>query len=389
MSGFSPLATKGDARAQYYLGYLYESGELGRRDPQIAFGWYKKAALQDYLPAVVYMGYAYASGRGVLRDEKQAFEWYTRAAQLGDAGAQNNLGVMLRAGRPYRQDLGLAAQWFLQAATQGNVRAQYNLASMYAAGQGIKKNIPEALRWYELAAEGGDMYAQAALADIYRTGNNVEKNEARAADLYRQAAEQGYAPAQYALGLFLERGIGGAPAEALSWYTKASDQNLSLARRRLASLFDEGKITPRNEAEAKRLYKISIDKDKDPAAMLALGRLLERGRKPDGRTARDLYLRAAQAGYGPAQMELARSYRDGGPDVERDFLEAYYWFSTAGSALQGEEKIAAGKARAQVAAMLSPEQLEEARSRVGQGFARSEPPAARAKKKGPPPFEYR
>src|ERR1700688_2179006 len=43
-----PLADRGDAAAQYYLGLIYANGKGVQRDYAAAVTWYRKAADQDY-----------------------------------------------------------------------------------------------------------------------------------------------------------------------------------------------------------------------------------------------------------------------------------------------------------------------------------------------------
>lgn len=43
---FRPLAAKGNAEAQYYLGYMYQSGTGVPMDKKTALQWYNRAAAQ-------------------------------------------------------------------------------------------------------------------------------------------------------------------------------------------------------------------------------------------------------------------------------------------------------------------------------------------------------
>jgi uncharacterized protein len=77
------------------------------------------------------------------------------------------------------------------------------------------------------------------------------------------------------------------------------------------------------------------------------------------------YLRmAAENGHQLAQNNLGARYVSG-DGVEVDLVEAYRWFTLA--AEQGDRK--AGKNRDSIAAEMSPEQLAEARKRVGENAA--------------------
>ena len=63
-----PVAERGNARAQYYLGAMY------------------------------------AYGKGVPLDHQKALAWYSRAAEQGDVASQYNLAQMYRTGRGAPRD---------------------------------------------------------------------------------------------------------------------------------------------------------------------------------------------------------------------------------------------------------------------------------------------
>src|SRR5580658_8972612 len=58
-----PIADRGDAAAQYYLGVIYANGKGVPRDYAAAVTWYRKAADQDYDLAQVLLGAMYATGK--------------------------------------------------------------------------------------------------------------------------------------------------------------------------------------------------------------------------------------------------------------------------------------------------------------------------------------
>src|SRR5450755_3057544 len=110
-----PLAEKGDATAQYFLGTLF------------------------------------AEGKGVEQNDATAFMWFQRAANQGDAAAQYNVGASYAEGTGVQKSSADAAKWFQRAANQGVVFAQLNLGLLYAAGNGVPRDNVEALKWLELA----------------------------------------------------------------------------------------------------------------------------------------------------------------------------------------------------------------------------------------------
>jgi uncharacterized protein len=84
---WSPLAEKGDASAQFYLGLSYENGDGVPRDYAIARQWYEKSAAQGDEKAQLYLGLQSAFGQGGPVDLVQAHMWYSLAAEKGHLGA--------------------------------------------------------------------------------------------------------------------------------------------------------------------------------------------------------------------------------------------------------------------------------------------------------------
>ena len=82
-----PLAEQGDARAQFYLGMLYENGDGVSEDFGKAREWYQKSAAQGDANAQFYLGLMSAFGRGGSLDLVQAHMWYSLAAGNGHARA--------------------------------------------------------------------------------------------------------------------------------------------------------------------------------------------------------------------------------------------------------------------------------------------------------------
>jgi TPR repeat protein len=113
-----PLAEGGDAEAQFYVGYMHESGKGFEQDLTAAAEWYRKAAEQGHARAAFNLGLAYEAGRGVPADPAQALEQIAAAADGGFARAQYKAAEMYLAGTGTRRDLMLAYQWFKLAGAQ-------------------------------------------------------------------------------------------------------------------------------------------------------------------------------------------------------------------------------------------------------------------------------
>jgi V8-like Glu-specific endopeptidase len=133
----SPLAEKGDARAQFDVGFMHAYGWGVQRNPAEAISWYRKAADQGLQVAQHFMGMAYVNGEGVRANDAEAARWFARAAAQGFAEAEFMLGLMTLDGRGVAKDP-VQGYAFIVMAGQGGVRS--------AARVGQKLALTEAQR---------------------------------------------------------------------------------------------------------------------------------------------------------------------------------------------------------------------------------------------------
>ncbi len=61
-------AERGNAIAQFKLGYMYDQGQGVRQDAAEAMKWYRKAAEQDHAGAQALLGSKYSKGKDVHQD---------------------------------------------------------------------------------------------------------------------------------------------------------------------------------------------------------------------------------------------------------------------------------------------------------------------------------
>src|SRR5579862_6791832 len=120
--GLSPLAERGDARAQFDIGFMHAQGWGVPRDLAEAIKWYRKAANQGLQVAQHFLGMAYAKGEGVQPDAAEAARWFARAATQGFSAAQYMLGLMTWKGQGVPEDLVRAYALFVLSG-QGGVRS--------------------------------------------------------------------------------------------------------------------------------------------------------------------------------------------------------------------------------------------------------------------------
>jgi len=192
MTRLKPYAENGNARAQAYVGTMYNAGYAVERDYVEAIRWFQMAAEQGDAYSQSHVGYAYEYGLGVPRDEHAAEKWYIKAADQGDAFGQARLGALYRDGRGVAQDYQQAFNWFSKAADQDLTWAQLNLGLLYLQGQGVSQDQARGIALLRQAADRNDPVAQYNLGWAYESGTGVPKDTREAIKWYKKASHRGH-----------------------------------------------------------------------------------------------------------------------------------------------------------------------------------------------------
>ncbi len=218
--------------SEYLISYINETGIMyyQGKDYEKAFEWFQKAADRGDGKAQYFLGDMYNKGKGVDQDSGKAFEWFQKAkkssneknmdleafelmmkdllevqlvllekGKKGDREAQYILGKMYYDGDVVEQNYAKAIKWFEKAAEQDVADAQYHLGLIYQVGLGVDVDYKKAFKWFKKAAEQDVAGAQYQVANMYYTGQGVVKNIVRAAEWYFSAAENGHLGAQQKL----------------------------------------------------------------------------------------------------------------------------------------------------------------------------------------------
>jgi TPR repeat protein len=262
-------AEEGDHLAEAYLAVIYSNDEGGAvKDARIsteyakkALSWLMKESAKGNAYAQYSLGFMYENGLGVAKDDQEAVRWYRLAADQGDANAQFALGVMYKKGQGTVKDDREAVRLYRLSANQGHARAQYTLGARYEYGLGVTKDYREAVRWYRLSADQGFAVAQNSLGKMYNGGIEVAYDRQVAVRLYRLAADQGYADAQYNLGSLYAHGQWDSRdyQEAAKWYTLAANQGHDDAQLFLGRMYMYGEGVSRDEKEAAKWFRLAAD----------------------------------------------------------------------------------------------------------------------------------
>jgi TPR repeat protein len=90
-----PAAERGNARAQAYLGFMYQYGRGVPQNHTLAVYWYRRGAEQGNAVAQHLLGLMYDKGQGVITDHVLAHMWLSLAAAR-TKGAQHDDNIRLR-----------------------------------------------------------------------------------------------------------------------------------------------------------------------------------------------------------------------------------------------------------------------------------------------------
>ncbi len=239
------IAELGVPAGQVSLGHCYAMGLGVPQDLNAAREWYRKGAIQDYVPGQIALAdFLKASPIVSARQEDTPSYWWEKAAREGDANAQYELGVFLfERGSISRYQ---AVEWFKKAAEQGHPRAFFYYGWQLLFGQGILKNEGEGLtnltRAYELNVThatyvlGCYYYSRyysntdtAVLKQFTVSSGDIDKfaeHMQMMLQLFRKAADQNHPLAMYMLGICYSCGRGVTMDEAASrqWFQRAFEE---------------------------------------------------------------------------------------------------------------------------------------------------------------------
>ena len=320
-------AGRGDPAAQYRLGSLYLVGKAVEQDDAKAALWLAKSAKQGYAPAQNRLGALYLGGYAVARNESEALRWFSKAAGQGLAEAQRNLAALYASGAGL--DLGASRRWYEKAAAQGDAESQYQLGRFDQEGRAGKPDRAGAKSWFAKAAAGGHAGAQLALADLLAAGGD----DAGALTWLKRAADLSHVPAQARLAEVYEEGRGTPkdPAEAWRLWQEAAAGGVPRAQVRAGQAYQLGLFgLDLDPARAAKWYRRAAEQG-EPRAAYALARLIRAGdaKSLDAGEAGLWIQKAALQGLPEAQHDLGLMYQNGSDGVNADRVKACAWLSLA------------------------------------------------------------
>lgn len=120
---WEPLASQGDSKAQFNLGWMFHNGYGLAIDDSAALSWWLKSAEQGYVDAFYTLADLYLAGFGVEKDKDIAMGWYIAAAEFGHEASLEKIHNLINRtderSKKYFSQL-LYDDWYLHLAKKGD-----------------------------------------------------------------------------------------------------------------------------------------------------------------------------------------------------------------------------------------------------------------------------
>lgn len=330
------LAEGHNVVAQFELYNIYKDDKCGMFDAIAAVSWLKKAALNEYPPAVKELANAKHIEQLERTGFKNSLELYQKAAEEGDADAQYTMYEYLsRQGEYFDEQQ--AIMWLKRAAAGGSDAAVKKLYEHYSDAFVSQATVQEYLSVLEEAAKNNSSQAQLALFEAYFSGScmgrDVRVDKKYAADCLLRAAEGGCAEACYRIWSLYTSGNDMLMDEqtAVGWLKKAADGMVPAALNALGDLYILGECIEKDNEKGMECIRKAAELQ-DPDAQMRVLAMHRDGRyrdvlvEQDMDKALDLLMNYAKGGNPLAQLTLWVLYQEGN-DLLLTRQEAIDWLT--------------------------------------------------------------
>ncbi len=173
------IAQRGNPKAQYMVGMMYNNGIGVSQDPQKALEWFRKATDAGDPLGAYKLGCYYSGQFDVVEvDLAKALEYKLVAAKAGYDLAQHDVGIHYFE----KGDYGEAIKWWKMSAEQGYPMALYNLSVAYNEGKCVPKDTALVYAYFKLAKLASEKRvskeAQATLDELAANMSSTERAKA-------------------------------------------------------------------------------------------------------------------------------------------------------------------------------------------------------------------
>lgn len=298
----------------------------------------KNEAKEGDVSAQVALMLLYSAGNFVEKDINQAYKWAKLAAEKGNELAQTNIINFSIADTIEQLDSKLALKYAKELAKKDNKVAILGLAIFYYIGKYVERDVDKAVEYLEHPAVKDDVKAQQLLAEIYFRGESSRGvNYKKALECVNIGIKAKSAQAYLLLGKMNENGLG-VPKnekEAFRLYRLSLNGEEAFGAFRLALCYRDGIGTKRNPEKAAKWFKVSVDGGYEYAKEHLADMYFSGDGVPKNYSAViDLLKDMAEYldGYSQCMLGLSYLHREKEPD---DIEKGIYWVQRA--AEQGNE----------------------------------------------------
>ncbi|WP_455476269.1 tetratricopeptide repeat protein [Bartonella sp. B17] len=234
----------------------------------------------------------------------------------------------------------------LRRAEQNDPTAQTLVAQLYIEGNAVTTDGARAALWFGRAAKQGEPRAQLRYGLMLFDGHFTTQNQELGEEFIRKSVKAGVKEAYFYYGQLIlykasreKQVLAGvsslsrdnkATEQALKCFLKGAALGDSEAAFAAAKIISSGTLTkPKDDYNARKLLEVAAQ-NRHPMAQILLAEWLIKGRggEPDFQRAFSLLLPNAFNMIVPAQVMLARLYRDG-MGVEGNIITAAAWYMVA------------------------------------------------------------
>lgn len=195
------------------------------------------------------LGDRYCYAMGLEENNAKAIECYEKASELGVPRAYTQLSFLYNDALVSKEDGERALGALKKAAELGDVYAENYLSNCYLRGNGVEQDDRKCLYWLRKSANRGYYVALMNLAGYYDKREMMSNRDEICFDLHLKAVEAAEKsgikePSEYLARLYNSLGVYydnvyNNPEEAVKWYKRAIDNNSTLAKDNLESLFHD------------------------------------------------------------------------------------------------------------------------------------------------------
>lgn len=320
---------KGDPKAEFLLGCMYEDGLHVETDLEKAVYWLEKAAQRGYEAAVNQL--AAGSAYGIGANEV----WAKKAVAHGAYYPLISVAQRYIDGRYAPQEIDKGVSLLTELADKGIGSAQMALAERLITGKGIPKEKDKALHYLSLAADAGEAELVLRLGVALYKGEDNNIDLGMAVKCLELAARAGNVNAIVELGKIYLDGAGELPPDqekAFRYFMQAAEKDNPRGWELAGYCLYEGKGTPQNRQEALRLYEKAAETGLYNSFYM-LGMIYGYDKTLfDYEKAVRCFEKSAELGQTHALVRLGTIYLKGLGDIEPDQEKAFHYFSQAAKA---------------------------------------------------------